>query len=252
MPLQKKLDRLYKKYNRREYVSPDPLQFLYSYPDKREREIAGLIAAAFAYGNVKQIIKTVSGVLSVLGPSPRDFILKEKYKDRFKGFKYRFTAEGELLNLLGAVNKIIKKHGSLEACFMARYSAEDKTIERPLKAFAAELRSYGNVKSLIPDPAKNSSLKRLNLYLRWMARRDGVDPGGWKVAASRLLVPLDTHMHRIARQLGLTKRNSADIKTAAEISAALARYCKEDPVKYDFCLTRFGIRDDMDQSELEK
>jgi len=103
----------------------------------------------------------------------------------------------------------------------------------------------------VPDPSKNSALKRLNLFLRWMVRTDEVDPGGWtRVSPSKLIVPLDVHMHRNARRLGLTQRNQADMKTAEEISAAFAKYCKEDPVKYDFCITRFGIRDDMDENEL--
>ena len=97
---------------------------------------------------------------------------------------------------------------------------------------------------------KASAMKRLNLFLRWMVRQDEVDPGGWRVAPRLLIVPLDVHMHRCARALGLTQRNAADMKTALDITRSLAKFCPEDPVKYDFCITRFGIRPDMDEKTL--
>lgn len=240
------MELLYKTYNKRALVSPDPLQFLYAYSDIKDREIAALIAACFAYGNVKQIIKTVGAILGEMGASPYIFVMTEKWT---KDFKYRFTTKEELVNFLGAIKRIISKYGSLENCFLKYYTEENTAAA--LAGFARELRARGSVKSLVPDPDKKSALKRLNLFLRWLTRKDEVDPGGWdKVSARTLIVPLDVHMHRIARLLGLTKRNAADMKTALEISAALAVYCPEDPVKYDFCLTRFGIRDDMDVKDL--
>jgi len=248
--MQTKLDDLYKKYNKKSLVSPDPLQYLYNYQNIKDREIAGLIAACFAYGNVKQIIKTVGLILERMG-GPRKFIENGDFKV-YKNFKYRFTTEDQLVNFLTAIQKIIRKHGSLENCFLSYYDETQPNIVPALRGFAAELRSFGPVNTLVPDPEKNSALKRLNLFLRWMVRHDEVDPGGWtKVSPSKLIVPLDVHMHRNARRLGLTERNQADMNTAAEISAAFAKYCPEDPIKYDFCITRFGIRDDMDETELE-
>ncbi|WP_428897349.1 TIGR02757 family protein [Parelusimicrobium proximum] len=249
-----KINALYKKYNKRRYVSPDPLQFLYNYTDKRDRETAGLIAGCFAYGNVKQIIRTLTLIFGKMGKSPYKFIKNtDDFYKYFKGFKYRFTTDEELVNFLTSIQKILKKHGSLEACFMSYFDNSHDTVETALKGFAAELRADVNVKSLVPDPAKKSALKRLNLYLRWMIRQDDVDPGGWdKVPASKLIVPLDTHMHRLGQKLGLTARRQADMATAVEISRNFGKYCKDDPIKYDFCITRFGIRDDMDQTELDK
>ena len=240
------MEALYKQYNKRGLVSPDPLQFLYAYKDIKDREIAGLIAACFAYGNVKQIIKNVGGILAQMGPSPYAFLMNKKFEGPFK---YRFTTKEELLNFLDAIKNTIKKYGSLESCFLSYYKDGDFVFA--LRSFARELRGYGSVKTLVPDPDKNSALKRLNLFTRWMVRRDEVDPGGWrKIKSADLIVPLDVHMHRVARMLGFTKRNQADMKTALEISASLACHCKEDPVKYDFCLTRFGIRDDMSEDDL--
>lgn len=249
------LEDLYKKYNKAALISPDPLQFVAVYEKNEDREIVALIAACFAYGNVKQIIKNVGKILEAMGPRPRAFLLandKQKLHKIFEGFKYRFTTREELVNFLHAITQIVKEHGSLENLFFAYYS-KDKDFVAAMRAFAAQIRGFGPVNSLMPDPAKNSALKRLNLFLRWAIRRDEVDPGFWRqIPPSALIVPLDVHMHRVGRMLGLTKRNQADMKTAVEISAALARFCPEDPIKYDFCLTRFGIRDDMSEDDLLK
>lgn len=247
-------DSLYARYNKRALCSPDPLQFLYDYPDVQDREIAALTAACFAYGNVKQILKNLNGIFTRMNGAPRAFVLGASaagLRRTFKGFKYRFTGEEELCAFLLAVRRALEKHGSLEACFLRYYREEDGSVLPALRGFARELRAGGGLSSLVPDPDKNSALKRLNLFLRWMVRKDEVDPGGWdKIPAAKLVIPLDVHMHRIARMLGLTKRNAADITTALEISRALQKHCPQDPVKYDFCLTRFGIRDDMDYRDL--
>ncbi len=254
MITKKCLDNIYLKYNKFNLISPDPLQFVHLYKDGADKEITALIASSFAYGNVKQIIKTVDKILSILGPSPKSFIInteRAEMEKLFAGFKYRFTVEEELVNLLCAIKAVLKEYGSLENMFLSFYEP-GKDYLAAQRAFAAKLRSYGKIDTLMPNPAKNSALKRLNLCLRWCIRKDEVDPGCWsKIPASCLIVPLDVHMHRVARMLGLTKRNQADMKTAVDISASFAKLCPEDPVKYDFCLTRFGIRDDMSEKALE-
>jgi uncharacterized protein (TIGR02757 family) len=247
------LEELYAKYNKAALISPDPLQFVGEYKNDGDKEVVAIIAASFAYGNVKQIIKTVGKILNALGANPRAALLaadKTSLNNVFSGFKYRFTTQEELVNFLHAITQIIKEYGSLENLFYSFY-AENKNFVAALRAFAAKIRSYGKVDTLIPNPAKNSALKRLNLFLRWAVRRDEVDPGFWhKIPASALIVPLDVHMHRVARMLGLTARNQADMKTAVEISDAFAKFCQQDPIKYDFCLTRFGIRDDMSENDI--
>jgi uncharacterized protein (TIGR02757 family) len=249
------LEELYAKYNKAELISPDPLQFVANYKKDEDREIAALIAASFAYGNVKQIIKTVGKILGGLGESPRKTLLatdRTSLNKIFQSFKYRFTTQEELVNFLCAISQITKEYGGLENLFYGFYAA-DKNFITSERAFAAKIRSYGKVDTLIPNPAKNSALKRLNLFLRWAVRRDEVDPGFWhKIPASELIVPLDVHMHRVARMLDLTKRNQADMKTAVEISQSFAKFCPEDPIKYDFCLTRFGIRDDMSEDDIKR
>ncbi len=254
MITRKCLDTIYLKYNKFDLISPDPLQFVHLYKKNEDKEIVALIAASFAYGNVKQIIKTVDKILSILGDSPKAFILstsRGELKKLFKGFKYRFTTEEELINLLCAIQSVLKEYDSLENLFLFFYE-KDKNYLSAQRSFAAHLRGQGKMDTLIPNPAKNSALKRLNLCLRWCVRKDEVDPGCWKgIPSSQLIVPLDIHMHRVAKMLGLTKRNQADMKTAVEISQSFAKLCPEDPIKYDFCLTRFGIRDDMSEKDLE-
>ncbi len=255
MPLIKhirNLEGLYGKYNRRRFVHPDPLEFLYHYDDPADREVAGLIAACLAYGRVAQILKSVSTVLDVLGERPSVALRETRPASlaaKFRGFKHRFQTEVELLALLGAMRKALVKHGSLEACFAHGLGADDENVVPALGRFVRELDSEGVCGHLLPDPAKGSACKRLHLYLRWMTRSDDVDPGGWDLVSPKmLLVPLDTHMHRIATALGAVSsgRKAADGKAAVEITEAFKRISPDDPVRYDFALTRLGIRDDTD------
>lgn len=248
------LDKLYRKYNRRKYVHPDPLEFLYGYPDIRDREIVGLIAASLAYGRVAQILKSVKKVLDKMRSSPREFLnaaSERSLAQNFAGFKHRFTTDVELVSLLTGMQRAISTHGSLNECFLAGMGRQDATVSDALAIFAQELACCSSF--LAPSPRNGSACKRLNLYLRWMVRKDAVDPGGWHgVSRSKLIVPLDTHMARIGRALGLTGRKSPNWGMTLEITAAFRALAPDDPVKYDFALTRFGIRDDMDMDELWK
>lgn len=238
-----RLERLYVKYNRRRYVSPDPLQFLYEYPAVCDREIVGLIASSLAYGRVNQIIVSTALILEPMGRHPRRFLLStapRAIQSLYRRFKHRFATGVEMSALLADVGRILNEYGSLNACFVAGLCASDTTVLGGLTKFAAEFRCRGN--HLIPVPESGSACKRLNLFLRWMVRKDAVDPGGWRgVSPSQLIVPLDTHMARIAREQGLTSRRSADMKMALEITDAFRKYRPNDPVRYDFALTRLGI-----------
>ncbi len=244
------LDALYKRYNLRELIHPDPLEFLYYYEDLRDREIVGLIASSLAYGKVAQILRSVSVVLDRMGPSPWLFITgttAESLQNALRGFKHRFTTGEQLGALLCDIKKVIERHGSLEACFMAGLSHEDSTVLPALTAFVEHFRKEAPGCMLVPSPNGGSACKRLNLFLRWMTRCDDVDPGGWHgVSPSRLIIPLDTHMYRISRSFGLTSRKQADLRTAVEITEGFRKIVPEDPVRYDFALTRLGIRDGMD------
>lgn len=238
---------LYCSMNRREFVHPDPLEFLYHFDQVRDREIVGLVASSLAYGNVRQILRSVASVFGRFS-SPyallADATQGSLYRS-FRDFKHRFTTGEELATLLYAVKKVIERYGSLNACFAEGLCPQDETIIPALSKFVRELSSFfpSRPPSLLPSPDAGSACKRLNLFLRWMVRKDEVDPGGWTgVPASKLIVPVDTHMHRISLRLGLTRRKQADLRTALDITAAFKVIEPDDPVKFDFCLTRLGIR----------
>jgi uncharacterized protein (TIGR02757 family) len=246
------LEELYRRYNRKRYVHPDPLEFLYRYPAVGDREVAGLIAASLAYGRVAQILKSVEAVLSRMGRSPAGFLQQSSERrlaTTFRGFKHRFTTDTELVSLLCGIKRVIAEHGSLNSCFVAGLKHDDETILPALAGFACALGCCG--KYLIPVPESGSACKRLNLFLRWMVRKDAVDPGGWKgVPREKLIVPLDTHMATIGCSLGMTRRRTPDIRMALDITGWFRKRQPADPVKYDFALTRFGIRADMKMSDL--
>lgn len=252
------LDDLYACYNRREFVHPDPVEFLYDYHEVRDREIAALIASSLAYGNVKQILRSVGAVLRHM-PSPGAFLERESgasLKKIFSGFRHRFTPGTQFAGMLYGIKRLIETYDSLETCFREGYSESDETILPALAIFVERLKAEAGcgMKYLLPDVKKGSACKRLNLFLRWMVRGDEVDPGGWKgIPAAKLIIPLDTHMHRLSRSLGFTRRRQADMRTALEVTRAFREFSPEDPVKYDFALTRLGIRNDTDMvSFLEK
>jgi len=250
-----KLDSIYNQCNRRCFVHPDPLEFLYSYKDIRDREIAGLIASALAYGRMPQILKSVSSVLGAMDKSPYLFLKnsdKQFLLQKFKPFRHRFADGKNIAALLYGAKNIIDRFGSLNKCFEEGQSHDHENILLPMTFFVGELTSSGNNPGhLVANPKKGSACKRMNLFLRWMVRKDRVDPGGWKgINKSTLIVPIDTHMHKIGMMLGFTSRKQANMKTAMEITQGFTKISPKDPVKYDFALTRFGIRDDMNIKSL--
>lgn len=245
------LDELYLRFNRRDFVHPDPLEFLYPYEDLRDRELVGLVASSLAYGRVSQILRSIASVLERMEPSPHVFLRNVSRRTlfgTFSDFQHRFTTGEDLARLLWGVKRVLEEFGSLEACFVSGLKEDHDTVLPALSSFAGHLRgvSKGRVNSLLPFPERGGASKRLNLFLRWMVRRDEVDPGGWEeVPRTKLIVPLDTHMHRIGCFLGWTARRQADSLTACQITEAFRAVSPDDPVRYDFVLTRLGIRKDL-------
>lgn len=250
--MKEKLEDLYLQYNRREFVPPDPLACLYDYRDLRDREIVALVASSLAYGRVTQIVKSVSHVLARMKPTPYAFLKNgscETISETFSHFRHRFAAGRQFSAMLLGLKKILKTYGSLNACFVSGLDDGSDTVLEAVTAFTKALTqaSPESPGHLIPSPQKGSACKRLHLFLRWMVRQDDVDPGGWhNVPPSTLIVPVDVHMHRICLCLGLTARKQANQATALEITEGFRAVAPRDPVKYDFALTRLGIRDDCD------
>ncbi len=252
--LSRAFDLVYAAYNRREYVPPDPLQFLYRYARAEDREIAALIASSLAYGRVATILKSVSFVLGAMGDSPRAFVedgREAEWRETFAGFRHRFTGGDDVAALLAGARSVTAERGTLGG-FMERARRERGSLEGALDALVEAL-SLGRGGTLLSRPANGSACKRHFLMLRWMVRADAVDPGGWAgLDPAELIVPLDTHMYSIARALRFTRRASADLKTAREVTAAFSRLRPDDPARYDFALTRFGIRPGMSEADLLK
>ncbi len=255
-----RLETLYRTYGR-ETSASDPIVFLERYAAPEDREVVGWIAAALAYGRVATIQDHVGQILAALGPSPARALdaigdFRRFARERLGGFRHRFHGEGDAALLLYVIACARRASGSLRALFEGEFDSRDgdvgplltrivRRIERfdyrPLSGSSRFPRSAA-ARFLFPDPASGSACKRWNLYLRWMVRRGGVDHGLWPgIPASRLVVPTDTHIHLVSRRLGLTRRKSADWKTAREITDRLARFDPEDPVRFDYALCRIGI-----------
>ncbi len=259
--LKQRLDRLYRTFDGR-YLETDPLEFVHRYKNPGDREVVGLIASGLAYGRVAGIRKSVERVLGVMGKSPRRFAMgfdpeRRRGEGLFAGFKHRFNTGEDISCLVYFARQMMEDSSTVGRFFMKGYAPSDKNVKGALTAFSKNVLSlshggiYGKgalparagVRFFFPSPADGSPCKRLNLYLRWMVRRgDGLDFGQWKgVDPAKLVIPLDTHIARISRNIGLTRRTAADWRTAEEITDALAELDPNDPVKYDFALCRLGI-----------
>jgi uncharacterized protein (TIGR02757 family) len=255
------LEALYRAYNRRRFVHPDPLELLYRFRSPEDQEIAGMVAACLAYGRVAQILASAGSVLDAMaargdGGSPRAFLERATpagIREMFSGFVHRFTTGAEMAAFLTGIRAAVLRHGSLRALFARGLARGQETALPALSAFVEELRarSGGPCASLLSSPDDGSACKRLNLFLRWMARSDAVDPGPWAgtLGREKLVVPLDTHLYRIARSLGLTARRQANLRTSLEITEGFRAYRPRDPVRYDFSLTRLGIRRGCEDGE---
>jgi uncharacterized protein (TIGR02757 family) len=250
------LERLYARYNRRECINPDPLQFVYRYTNRGDMEVAGFLAASLAYGRVEQIEKSLDELLGFLGESPFEFVknFDEQKKQRLDGFKHRFTTGRDISDLLSLLKDVLAKYASIEKFFVQGYSKGDKNIIGALSKFCQSLlgmysEKYGasagrGLRYLLVTPARGSACKRLNLFLRWMIRDDDVDAGLWKsIEPSALVVPVDVHMARLCRVLGFYQQKTVSLSAALKITESFAEIEPSEPVKYDFALSRIGILD---------
>lgn len=242
------------------HLANDPLSFCHRYAAPADREVAGVIASAFAYGGIKIILRTLERIFAEMGPSPRRFV--ERFDPRqgmrtFHGFKHRFNDGRDLCALIWACRLMIEDTGSINAFFgrFHEHRAQDVTQAldgytaavlgldyRPVFGMAA-IPTDSYFPFLFPAPASGSACKRLCMFLRWMVRpADGIDLGLWQgVLPSQLVIPVDTHISRICSYLGFTHRKNADWRMAREITSALRLLDPSDPVKYDFSLAHLGI-----------
>ena len=233
-------------------ITPDPLELVLRYNNPRDQEVAGLIAAAFAYGRADIVVANVGRVIERMQPSPFAYLSafeRERALVDFAGFAHRFHKTPELVDLFSRIAAAISTYGSLGGLFRICYNESDEDIGPSLARFVEILCSGGlqaaaTLRYLLTSPKDGSACKRMNLFLRWMVRRTPPDLGIWDfVDPAKLVVPLDTHVHRIATFLGLNSRKSANWKTARAITDRLAKFDRGDPIRYDFAICRLGILD---------
>jgi uncharacterized protein (TIGR02757 family) len=240
-------------------VDPDPLQFVRRQGADPDREVVGLLASALAYGNVRQIKASIDAVLRTLGPAPARAVRALDPRASalaLSAFKHRFNDGRDLACLLFFMRQMLERSGSIEAFFLAGDDPRAPDVQPGLSSFTARalalshgglygrggLPSGAGVRFFFPSPEDGSACKRLNLYLRWMVRREGVDLGVWRgVDPGRLIIPLDAHVLAIARRVRLTRYRSPGWPMAVDITRRLRRLDPRDPVKYDFALHRMGL-----------
>jgi uncharacterized protein (TIGR02757 family) len=244
---------------RSRHLDSDPLVFAHQFADPADREVVAFLAASLAFGRVASIQASVARVLMALGPKPAAFL--EAWDERpiagLEYFVHRWVTGEDVEEFLRMVKRARHAHGSLGALFAAgdrdfREENEGSDYVAALSSFHRNLRALSRrrdalsrgVRFLLPSPAGGSACKRSHLFLRWMIRTEGFDLGLWtggRFTPARLLLPMDVHVHRISRRIGLTRRKTADLTASREATGWLRLLNPEDPVVYDWPLSRLGI-----------
>jgi len=237
-------------YNQPSFIKDDPIGIPHLFTKKQDIEIAGLFAALFAWGNRTTIINKSKELMGRMDNAPHEFILQHEEKDLKKiiGFKHRTFNDTDLLYFIEFLKKHYSSFTSLETAFTKHLKKEDADIEQALNGFYTYFFSLEDVpirtRKHIASPEKNSSCKRLNMFLRWMVRKDkqGVDFGIWEnISPAQLICPIDVHVARVAKRLSLFERKPVDWQAARELTACLRTFDPLDPVKYDFALFGLGV-----------
>lgn len=241
-----KLEELAKKYETAEFIKDDPIQFPHSFNDPKDIEIAAFLASLFAYGNRKTFIKKLEELFKIMQNRPFEYVLALDTKT-LKDFNYRFAKDFDIIEVFQILNKLYKKDKGLKALFEYGYGL-DNSILTMLQAVSDYF--YSNVKNkvgmgfyhLIPNPKNGGAMKRMNMFLRWMVRKGPVDLGVWNfIPAEKLLIPLDVHVSRLSREMGLLKGNSDNFKAVLELTENLRKFDSKDPVKFDFAMFGPGV-----------
>jgi uncharacterized protein (TIGR02757 family) len=248
--LQEFLDRKVEQYNQPSFIAADPICIPHEYSAKQDIEIAGFFAAIFAWGNRKTIIQKGRQLMQLMDRAPYQFIRHHQQKDlkQLMGFRHRTFNTTDLLYFIEFLQFHYTKNDSLETAFSPWIKSTQASTQEALDGFYQYFFSLEDVpartRKHIASPEKNSTCKRLNMFLRWMVRTDdkNVDFGIWKrISQSQLICPIDLHVARVARRFGLVTRNQTDWQAALELTDHLRKLDKHDPVKYDFALFGLGV-----------
>jgi uncharacterized protein (TIGR02757 family) len=253
------LDRLYAEFNYPDSAT-DPIHIVRRYQRADDREVVGFVAASLAFGRVASVLQSIERVLAVMGPHPAAYVRRfdpGREAPAFRGIVHRWTREADLVALLWLVRQMIDRAGTIEGFFLEGSDRSAPDVTAALDSFANRAialdldAAYGRrrrkharlgVCYFFPRPSAGSGCKRLNLFLRWMVRRDALDLGVWtQVTPAKLIVPLDTHVIRVGRCLGLTTYRNPGWRMAHQITRSLRELDQDDPVKYDFALCHLGM-----------
>ncbi len=241
------IDNLVKKYETADFIKDDPVQFCHRYNQSKEDcEIAGFIASLLAYGNRKVFIRKLNELfIDIAENEPYNFIMNFE-SGILNGFNYRFGTEEDFTDIFGILRGLYEKDGGLEELFKYGYeNPQNGNMFIPVTDYF-----YSRVREnagqgfyfMIPNPQKGGAMKRMCMYLRWMIRKEPVDLGLWNfMPASELLIPLDVHVARISREMGLLTRKANDFKSVVEITENLKGFDSNDPAKYDFAMFGYGV-----------
>ena len=234
-------------YNNPKFIESDPIQIPHQFSKKEDFEIAGFLTATIAWGNRKMIINNANKLMDLLDNSPHDFIVNHQEKElkRFENFVHRTFNSVDAIQFIKSLQHIYQKHQGLEQSLAIKDGTDNyKTAIANFKAHFFEILHQQRTQKHISDPLKGSAAKRINMYLRWMVRKDinGVDFGIWKThKPAHVSCPIDVHSGNVARKLALLKRKQNDWKAVSELDLALRRMDSKDPVKYDFALFGLGV-----------
>lgn len=246
------LDLKYEEYNQPGFITHDPVSIPHAYSKKQDIEITGFWAAVLAWGQRVTIINKCKELFALMDHAPHDFILHHQETDlkAFEQFKHRTFNTTDTLYFIEFLKQFYQSHESLEEAFVKRQDPTDETVETGLVGFHELFFSLPDApqrtRKHIATPARKSACKRLNMFLRWMVRKDdrGVDFGIWnRLSPAQLVCPCDLHVDRVARKLGLITRKQTDWQTALELTEGLRQLDPADPVKYDFALFGLGVEE---------
>ena len=244
MITKEELDALAAKYETKDFIKDDPIQFLHRFNDKgkEDAELAGCIASLFAYGNRKMFISKLNDLFARADNDIANYVKNGDFAN-LKGMEYRFAKDYDIIPVFEILNKLYSSSKGLEELFSYAFKSENflQTVVDYFYSNAPKTAEHGFY-HMIPNPANGGAMKRMNMYLRWMVRSSEVDLGIWKFMQPKdLLIPLDVHVARVSRSMGLLNRKSNDFKAVLELTEKLREFCPEDPVKYDFAMFAFGV-----------
>lgn len=237
--LKELLDELVLRYETKEFIKNDPIQFPHRYKKVEDIEISAFLASIFAFGTRKVFIAKLEQLFSLMEESPYQYIMQGEFQ--IYGLNYRFLKENDIISILKVLHLLYTKHGGLANLFQQAHQSKD-LMQYVCDFFYKNAEQTAGFCFAIPNPAKGGAMKRMYMFLRWLVRKSEVDLGIWRfISPSELKIPMDVHVGRISRELGILKRNSNDKKAVEELMTVLRTFDFNDPVKYDFALFGYGV-----------